>query len=124
MTEPAQIGFVKSSQIGNAVFEHCDPLDPHTKGKALIFGGVDATIYQHLWVDHAAAEDLQPITAGADLQLATGARAADIDLGRRLGKREVAGPEADRQVVHAEKRAAEFDQAAFEMSHMGRPVDY
>ena len=50
-------------------------------------------------------------------------RAADIDLGRRLGKREIARPEADRQVVHAKKGAAEFDQAAFEMSHMGRPVD-
>ena len=41
--------------------------------------------FQHLRVDHAAAEDLEPVAAGADLQFAAFARAADIEIGRGLG---------------------------------------
>ena len=52
------------------------------------------------------------------------ARAADIDLGRGLGEREIARPEAHRQIVDAEKGAAELDQAALEVAHMGRAVDH
>src|SRR5437660_802092 len=73
--EPAQIGFVEGAEIGDAVFQHRHPLDSHPEGKALIFLGIDAAIAQYLRVNHAAAEDLQPIAAGADLQLAALARA-------------------------------------------------
>src|SRR6202011_858913 len=82
-----------------------------------------AAILQHLWVHHPAAEDFEPVAAGADLQFAALARAADVDFGRRLGEREIARAEADRQVVEAKKGAAEFDQAALQMAHMARPVD-
>ena len=71
-----------------------------------------------LRMHHAAAEDFQPIAAGADLQLAARARAADIDLGRGLGEREIARAEAHRQVVDIEEGAAELDQAALEVAHM------
>src|ERR1700758_748926 len=107
MTEPAQVGIVEGAQIGNAVFQHCHPFDPHSESKALIFGGIDAAILQHLRVDHAAAEDLEPITAGADLPLAAGARAADIDFSRRLGEREITRTKTDGKVVDPEKCAAE-----------------
>src|SRR5262245_8248232 len=102
MAEPAQVRIVERPQVGYAVFQSRHPLNPHAKGKALIFGRIDAAILQYLRVDHAAAEDLEPIAAGADLQLAAGARAPDIDLGRRLGKREIARAKSDREVVDAE----------------------
>ena len=58
------------------------------------------------------------------LQLAALPRAADIDLGRRLGEGEVGGAEAQRQVVDLEEGAAEIDQAALEMAHVRRAVDH
>ena len=58
------------------------------------------------------------------LQLAVLPRAADIDLGRRLGEGEVGRAEAQRQVVDLEEGAAEIDQAALEMAHVGRAVDH
>src|SRR5262245_7846252 len=111
MPQPAQIRIVKGSEIGDAVFQHRDALYAHAKGKSLIFGRIDTTISQHLWVDHATAEDLEPVAARADLQLAALARAADIDFGRRLGERKIARAETHRQIVEAEKGAAKLDQA-------------
>ena len=77
-----------------------------------------------LRMHHAAAEDFEPVAAGADLQFAALARAADIDLGRGLGEREIARPEAHRQIVDIEEGAAELDEAALEMAHMRRAVDH
>ena len=85
---------------------------PMPKAKPWYRGAVDAAVLQHVGMDHAAAQDLQPVAAVADLQLAAPAQAADIDLGRGLGEGEEAGAEAQRQVVHVEEGAAELDQAA------------
>src|SRR3984885_6164730 len=41
MVEPAQVGFEEGAQIGHAVFEHGDAVDPHAPGKALESGGVE-----------------------------------------------------------------------------------
>src|SRR5436853_602999 len=65
-----------------------------------------------------------PACAGADRQLSPGARAADVDLGRGFGEREIARTKPYRQVVDAEKRATELDQAALQVAHMGGPVDH
>ena len=74
-------------------------------------------------MDHAAAQDLQPVAALADDQLVARATAADIDLGRGLGEREVAGAEADRHVVALEIGAHEIGQAALQVPHVHAPVD-
>ena len=124
MLEPAQIGFVEGAEIRDAIFQHRHPLDPHPEGKALIFAGIDAAIAQYLRVHHAAAENFEPIPTGANLQFAALSRAADIDLGRGLGEREIARPETHRQILDIKKGAAELDQTAFQMAHMGRPVDH
>src|SRR5882757_7672338 len=103
MLQPAQIGVVEGAQVGDAVFQHRRTLDPHAEGEALVAGGIDAAGLQHLRMDHAAAEDLEPVAVIAQLQLAALARTADIDLGRGLGEREEAGTEPDRQVRHVEE---------------------
>src|SRR6516162_964256 len=123
MPQPAQIRIIEGAHVGDPVFEHRHALDPHPKRKALIFGRIDAAILQYPRVDHAAPEDLEPIAAGADLELAALTRAADIDLGRRLGEREIARAKADRQVVDREEGAEELDQTALQMTHMARAVD-
>src|SRR5689334_9821658 len=109
MPQPAQVGIVERAQVRDAVFQHCHALDSHAEGKALILGGVDAAVLQYLRVHHSAAEDLKPVAAGADLEFAGAARAADIDLGRGFGEWEVTRPKAHRQVLDTEKCAAELD---------------
>ena len=52
------------------------------------------------------------------------APAADVHLGGRLGEREVARPEAHRDVVALEEGAHEVGQAALEVAHVGAPVDH
>ena len=123
MAHPAQVAVIESAQVRNAVFQHRDPLDPHAEGKALIFLRIVSAIRQNARIDHARAENLQPVVAGPDLQPAAVTGAADIDLGRRLGEREIAGAEAHRQVVHAEEGAAEIDQAALQVAHMDAVAD-
>ena len=90
----------------------------------MILIGIDTAGAQHIWVHHAAAEDLEPIVARANLDAVPVARTADIHLGRGFGEREVAWSESDRHVVHFEIGAAELNQAAFEVSHMRRLIDH
>lgn len=42
VAQPAQIALEECPQIGDAVFQHGDPVDPHTEGEALVLIGVDA----------------------------------------------------------------------------------
>ena len=63
---------------------------PMPKAKPCQIVRVDAGGGEHLGVDHAGAEDLEPVVAFADPELAAGEGAADVDLGRGLGEGEVA----------------------------------
>ncbi len=75
-------------------------------------------------MDHAAAQDLQPVLAGADLELAALARAADVDLRRGLGEGKEGGPEAQRQITDPEIGTAEGRERALQVAHVGRAVDH
>src|SRR6185437_12375543 len=112
MAQPSQVRVEEAAQVGNAVLQHGDAVDAHAEGEALVHGGIEPAIGDHVGMHHARTEDLQPRIAGADAQLAILPGAADIDLGRRLGKREVGRAEADRQLVDLEEGAAEIVQAA------------
>ncbi len=123
MAQPAQVGLEKGAQVGDAVFQHGDAVDAHAEGKALPLGRVDARRLQHLWVDHARAENLHPLVAFADLELAADVRIADVDLGRRFGEGKVAGAEPQFDGRHLKERAAEFLQAPFQVGHADVAVD-
>src|SRR5260370_1584217 len=124
IAEPAQIRIIEGSHIGDSVFQHRHPLDSHAKGKALIFGRVDAAVFQYLRVDHAAAEDLEPIASGPDLELAALARATDVHLGRGFGEWEIARAKAYRQVVEPALGPEGRDQAARQLALMGGSVHH
>ncbi len=117
MPQPAQVAFKEGPQVGDAVFQHGDPVDAHAKGKALPLAGVDPRRSQNLGVDHAAAQNLQPAVALAHLQHAPRPGTADIDLGRGFGKRKVAGAEPQFHLVDLEIGAAEFLQHPFQVGH-------
>src|SRR5215470_4477551 len=70
MREPAYVGFEERAQIGHAVLEHGDAVDPHAPGKALVLVGIEPAIAQHVRMHHAAAEDLHPVLALAEANLA------------------------------------------------------
>src|SRR6266851_6915148 len=82
--EPAHVRLEERTQVGHAVFEHGDAVDPETPGKALVLVRIEPAILEHVRVHHAAAENLQPILALAEADLALVAAALDIDLERRL----------------------------------------
>ena len=67
--EPAQIGFEEGAQIGDAVFQHGDAVEAHAEGPALDLVRVHAAGADDIGMHHAGAQNLQPLVAGADLQL-------------------------------------------------------
>src|ERR1019366_9670345 len=108
MREPAHIGLEEGAQIVHAVFEHGDAVDPHAPGEALIVVRIDPAIAQHVWMHHAAAEDLQPVVTLAEAYLALVAVALDVDLEGGLGEREERRAEPHLHVVDFEKSLAEL----------------
>src|SRR5204863_445396 len=68
--EPAQVGVEEGAQIGGAVFQHRQTIEAHAPSEALILRRIEAAHLDDLGVDHAAAQDLQPILALTELHLA------------------------------------------------------
>src|SRR6202790_1713446 len=124
MAEPAHVAFEQLPQVGHAVFQHRDAVDAHAPGKALIDVGIDAAGAQHVRMHHAAAENLQPVLAFAEANLALVAPALDVDLERRLGERKERRPESHVDVIDLEERLAEFVQDPFEVAEMRALVDH
>src|SRR6476661_118126 len=82
MVEPANIRLEEGAQVRHAIFQHRDTVDSHPPGEALDLVGVETAIAQHIRMDHAAAEDLQPILTLAEADFAAFARTLDVDLRR------------------------------------------
>ena len=89
LQEPDVILGIKP-QIVDAVLQLAYPFDTHPEGETRILFGVDAEIFQHFGMNHAAAEDLHPTGILADIAtLAAADAAVDVHLGARLGEREI-----------------------------------
>src|SRR5215475_5643997 len=123
MREPAHVGLEERAEVRHAVFEHGDAVDPHAPGEALILVGIKPAILQHVRMHHAAAENLHPILALAESDLALVAPALDVDLERGLGERKERWSEAHLDLIDLEECLAEFLQDPFEMAEMGALVD-
>ena len=55
------------SQVAHLVFEHSNALNAHTEGETSVFLAVDAAVFQHVGVNHSAAQNLEPSSALADV---------------------------------------------------------
>src|SRR5699024_3442153 len=93
-----------------------EALDTQAESEAGVAFRVDATIFQHLRVHHAATQHFQPALA------AIGSVPADVDLGRRLGEGKEAGPKTHVEIT-LEERAHEGGQRAFQVGEAGSFVD-
>src|SRR6266702_6810120 len=119
LLEEAQVVLEEEAQVVDAVAEHRHPLDAEAEREAGDFGGHPAVV-EHLRVDHARPEDLQPaglLARPAALAVfparPAAERARDVDLRAGLDEREVARPEA-RLRAGAEEGAREGGQRALE----------
>src|SRR5438270_1160405 len=64
LLQEAHVVLEEQAQVGNAVLEHGDALDPHPEGEALDALGVVALhVAEHVWVHHPRAQDLDPARA-------------------------------------------------------------
>src|SRR6476620_799404 len=102
--------------VAHPVAQHERALDAQAEGEAGVAVGVDAARGEHAAVDHAAAAHLDPAraTAGAAVRvLAVADPAAAVDLGARLGEREVRRAQPGDGAL-AEQRRDEGVEAALE----------
>src|SRR3984957_889956 len=122
--DPAQVRVEKVPQIRQAVFEHRQAVEADAPGEALIDLRVEAAISQHVRMDHAAAEDFEPILALAEADFPARTAALDVDLerGRREGKK--ARAEAHADMGHFEEGLAEFLEHPFQIGEGRALVDH
>src|SRR5579863_9418652 len=92
--EPTYVRLKEVAQIRHTVFEHGDAVDSHAPGVALPCVGIEAAILQDIGVNHAAAEDLEPVFAFAETDFPAGAPALNVHFHRRRGEREEAWTKA------------------------------
>src|SRR5262245_348947 len=116
MAEPAEIGFKERAEVGDAVFQHGDAVEPHAEGKALPLIGIETAGPDHSGMHHSRSEDLEPAVAGADPDLTAFPGAVDVDLHRGLGEGEMRGAEPHPDLIELEERLAELLEAPFEMA--------
>src|SRR5947209_19099740 len=107
MLQPTHVRFEELTQIRHPVFQHGDAVDAHAPGEALILLGIEPAIAQHVGMDHAAAQNLQPVLAFAEADFAALAPALDVDLHRGFGERKERRPEAHFYCRHFEECLAE-----------------
>src|SRR5215831_14644558 len=123
MGEPAHVGLEERAKIRHAVFEHGDAINPQAPSEALILVGIEPAIAQHVRMHHAAAENLHPLVALAESDLALVALALDVELERRLRERKERRTKAHLDLIDLEERLAEFLQDPFQMAEVGALVD-
>src|SRR3546814_3899953 len=98
-------------------------------GEALPVIGVEPAVRDHAAVDHAAAEQLHPrmafvVAIAADDTAPLFLLITDIDLGRGFGEGEIAGAQAEHDVVALEIGLEKGFERVFEMPHMDAAVDH
>src|SRR3954447_11881604 len=94
LVQEPDVVLVEHPQVGHAVLEERDPLDPHAEREALDALGVVAVlahVAEHVRVHHPGAEDLDPARALAQRaaravlhEAVVAVEARDVDLDARL----------------------------------------
>ena len=113
----------QQTQVRDVVLEACNALDTHAERETRVDFGIDAAHLEHVGVNHAATENLEPARALAHAAtFAMAYTARHIDLCRRLGEREVVRTEA-RFAVGAEHSLAEVVERALQIAERDALVD-
>src|SRR5205085_12064130 len=106
--EEAQIAVEEEAQIFYPVAKHGQALEPRAEGEADVALGIEAEVLNHRRMHLSRAGDLEPAA------LQRPAWKHEVDLGRRLGEREVRRAETHLQLVVLEEAAQELGVHALE----------
>src|SRR5829696_4632049 len=123
--QPADVVVGQGAHVGQARAEHERALDAGPGGEAGDLVGVVAAGPEHVGVDHARPQQLDPALAAAGAAAVAGAAADEaghVDLGPGLDEREVRRPQPDLAVL-AEVGAGEGQQGALHVGHGDAAVD-
>src|SRR5262245_53262432 len=103
LVEEPHVVLDEEREIVDPEAHHRDPVDPEPEGEAGVALGIDADRLENGGMNHAGAAELEPpgLLAGA-AALAEADPARDVELAPRLDEREVAGAQADLDVVTEE----------------------
>lgn len=96
LRKESQIVLVETAQIGDAVLDHEQSLDPEAECETLECMRINAAVREYRRVHHAAARDFQPSIAAIRAQ-------AHVDFKPRFHEREVSRPEAEIDVWTEER---------------------
>src|SRR4051812_34914404 len=119
----AYVALEEVPHVVEAVAEHQQPFEAHAERVAGVAVGVDTAGAQHIRVHHAAAAPLDPALARADpAAVALAGEALEVDLGGRLGEREVRRPHPALQPL-AEHGPRERVDGAAQVRHGDALVD-
>ena len=77
------------ANVFDVVFDHDHAFDAAAPGEAGIFLCVNASHFQHIWMNHATAEQFQPAFAADVAAGFIAKRAGDSELKAWLGEREI-----------------------------------
>jgi hypothetical protein len=67
LPQEVQAGRFKQADVFDAVFHHDQPVDAAAPGEAGVNIGIDTRFMQDVWVDQAAAQQLDPAGLAADI---------------------------------------------------------
>ena len=119
----AEVVLPERAQVGQAVPEHGDALDPEAEREALPLVRVEADVAEHVGVDPAGAAHLDPAGVLAHrAALAVAEEAGDVELDRRLGEREEARAHAH-LALRPEQLAEELQHRAAQVGERDPAVD-
>ena len=117
------IVLVKKSHVVDLVLEQRNTLEAHTKGKSLVFIGIDTAHLENMGMNLTATEDLDPTLALAETAtLAVALKAGYIHLSRRLRKGEVMGSELDLDII-SEHPASELSKSSLKVCKCNILID-
>src|SRR5438132_8863421 len=72
LPEEAEIVVVEEPEVGEAVAQERQPIGAHAEGEAAHRLGIVAASAQHVRMDHAGAQDLEPAATAADAAVRVG----------------------------------------------------
>src|SRR5262249_51849017 len=122
--EPPDVGLEEASDVGDAVLQHRKPIYPASEGESLVALGIDAAHLEHAGMYLARAAELEPVIAGAVLDLTRdGPVTAQIPLDAWFGERKEARARAQLDLVDLEERLAELLDRPAQMPEMKTFVD-
>ena len=107
---------VEADVIG-AVLEHGHTLNAEAESETAVFGAVDAAVFQHVGIHHAAAENLDPAGVLAEIAACAAADVAgDVHFCGWFREREVRGTQTNADLI-AEHTLREVEQS---LLHIGK----